>query len=303
MPALRTDFCVVAGAASDESSYNIYLYGGRNPKSGIIYDDVYALSLPSFTWIKLFTGQSPRWGHTCHLVPNSTQLLTLGGALDLNRSTCDWEYAGVAVLDSWTMTWNSVYDDYARPYKVTQGIAEVIGGGDEGGATSTAPPAGFETQAIESLFARGATTTPAASGGGGGGGTNTGAIVGGVAGLALVLGLLFLLLRHRRKRKSRGPTVELETQEAQRYEAEGTVLERKPEGPKHVDSELPGDTPAQEMDGEDQFERIVELGAGAGHERFELPGSGVEGKEGEAWEQKREQQDKEAGGDGERGDV
>ncbi|KAK7716608.1 hypothetical protein SLS57_006636 [Botryosphaeria dothidea] len=307
VPALRTDFCVVAGAASDESSYNIYLYGGRNPKSGIIYDDVYALSLPSFTWIKLFTGQSPRWGHTCHLVPNSTQLLTLGGALDLNRSTCDWEYAGVAVLDSWTMTWNSVYDDYARPYKVTQGIAEVIGGGDEGGATSTAPAPGFETQAIESLFARGATTTPAASGGGGGGGTNTGAIVGGVvggvAGLALVLGLLFLFLRPRRKRKSKGPTVELETQEAQRYEAEGTVLERKPGGPKRVDSELPGDTPAQEMDGEDQFERIVELGAGAGHERFELPGSGVEVKEGEAWEQKREQQDREAGGDGERGDV
>ncbi|EKG18821.1 Kelch-type beta propeller [Macrophomina phaseolina MS6] len=39
VPALRTDFCLVAASAPDGSSHNVYLYGGRNPKSGTIYDD------------------------------------------------------------------------------------------------------------------------------------------------------------------------------------------------------------------------------------------------------------------------
>ncbi|KAL0259112.1 hypothetical protein SLS55_006617 [Diplodia seriata] len=291
VPALRTDFCLAAATAADGSSHNIYLYGGRNPKSGTIYDDVYALSLPSFTWTRLFEGQSPRWGHTCHLVPNSTQLVTLGGALDLERATCDWEWRGVAALDVWSVTWNSVFDAGARPYKVTQGVAEVVGGGDGGGATLTAPAGGWETAALAGLFERRggststtASSTAAAGSGSGGKGSSTGAIVGGVvggiAGAVLVALASVFLLRRRRRRRGNRTAVELDHEHTQRHEAVGSL----PDKPRRklsaldtpVDAELPGDVAALEMDGEDRFERVVELDAGADATRFEMAGSGME---------------------------
>jgi Kelch motif len=131
IPAPRTDFCVVTAAAPDNSSYNIYLYGGRDATTD--YDDVYVLSLPSFRWIQIYSGQSPRWGHTCHLVANS-QMLTVGGA---NGSTvasslwngCDWEMMSVAVYSLSTLTWGSVYDAAAPQYTVPNLIYQVVGGG------------------------------------------------------------------------------------------------------------------------------------------------------------------------------
>ncbi|KAB2578219.1 Cell wall anchored protein [Lasiodiplodia theobromae] len=290
VPALRADFCLTAATAADGSSHNIYLYGGRNPKSGTLYDDVYALSLPSFTWTKLFEGQSPRWGHTCHLVPNSTQLLTLGGALDLNHATCDWEWHGVAVLDVWSVTWNNYFDAAARPYKVSQGVAEVVGGGDEGGATLTAPAGGWETAALAGLFKQSAassSTTTSTAAASGAKRSKTGAIVGGVVGgvcgVALVaLHAFFLLRRRRRRMAANRNAAELDHAGTQRHEAVGSQPPDKPQHDFGANAELPGDVGAQELDGEDQFERIVELDAGADAPRFEMAGSGMSPKEGEA---------------------
>ena len=42
--------------------------GGNFINTDTVYDDVYVLSVPSFTWKKLLTGQGPRWGHTCHYI-------------------------------------------------------------------------------------------------------------------------------------------------------------------------------------------------------------------------------------------
>lgn len=226
-------------------------------------------------------------------MPNSTQLLTLGGALDLDHATCDWEWHGVAVLDVWSVTWNSDFDAAARPYKVSQGVAEVVGGGDEGGATLTAPAGGWETAALAGLFkqsAASATSTAAAGEGTGAKGSKTGAIVGGVVGgvggVALVALLAFFLLRRRRRRMAGiRSAAELDHTATQRHEAVGS----RPDKPRHDDgfgvaanAELPGDVGAQELDGEDQFERIVELDAGADAPRFEMAGSGMSPKEGEA---------------------
>ncbi|OJD33002.1 cell wall anchored protein [Diplodia corticola] len=309
IPALRTDFCLAAGAAPDRSSHNIYLYGGRNPKSNTLYDDVYALSLPSFTWTRLFSGQSPRWGHSCHLVPNTTQLVTVGGSLDAEDShaTCDWEWRGVAVLDVWTVTWNSAFDAGARPYKVTQGVAEVVGGGDAGGATLSAPAGGWQTPGLEALFVeqRGggssssSTSTADVGGGNSGGGSDTGVVVGGavggvVAGIVLVAVAGGLLLRWRRGRRKRDTPAELDHENTQRHEVVGSRLDkpwRRRKGSDdaedvvpasavaRADAELPEDVAAVEMDGEDHFERIAELDAGADVARFEMAGSGADGRE------------------------
>lgn len=53
VPDMRRRFCAGVTWAADQSSYNIYLYGGLSmPPYTMGFDDVYILTIPSFTWIK-----------------------------------------------------------------------------------------------------------------------------------------------------------------------------------------------------------------------------------------------------------
>ena len=81
------------------------MYGGRGPNSTFL-DDIWVLSLPSFTWIKIYEGTAPRYAHTCHKVGSRT-MITVGGAANTKYATgpCDWETAGVGVLDISDVTW------------------------------------------------------------------------------------------------------------------------------------------------------------------------------------------------------
>jgi hypothetical protein len=126
IPDPRTDFCLVPMAAPDGSSHNIYLYGGRNGEQ--IFDDIYTLSLHSFIWTKIYQGESPRYGHTCHMV-GARQMITIGGVndSDLLRG-CDWETKSVAIYDLSALTWGSVYNAFAPKYQVPALIYHVIGG-------------------------------------------------------------------------------------------------------------------------------------------------------------------------------
>ena len=44
IPQSRDHMCTVAGKAADESSYNLYFYGGKNDTNSL--GDIWALSLP-----------------------------------------------------------------------------------------------------------------------------------------------------------------------------------------------------------------------------------------------------------------
>lgn len=81
-PPQLTEFCSVLASAEDGSSHNIYIYGGYNGLNvnANPSDDVYILSLPSFTWVKAYNGTNThgRNGHRCIAVyPN--QMLAIGG--------------------------------------------------------------------------------------------------------------------------------------------------------------------------------------------------------------------------------
>lgn len=123
VPDGRTEFCVVTASAKDNSSHNIYLYGGRSTDE--LYDDIYVLSIPSFTWTKIYEGSSPRYAHTCHLVANR-QMLTVGGNSDVDQ--CDWEMKGVGVYDLSTLNWGDKYDAEAGEYEVPAKVYRVIHG-------------------------------------------------------------------------------------------------------------------------------------------------------------------------------
>jgi hypothetical protein len=104
------------------------MYGGMGTNGSAI-DDLYVLSMPSFQWTLIYSGQSPRYGHTCHLVGNR-QFVTVGGTndTDLTRG-CDWESSSVAIYDMSALNWGSAFNASAAPYTLPSQLTSVIGGG------------------------------------------------------------------------------------------------------------------------------------------------------------------------------
>ena len=153
VPAPRVDFCIVYASATDGSSRNIYLHAGRGA-NGTAFDDVYVLSLPSFTWIKLYQGTEPRYGHTCHRRGRS--MISIGGtsATDPLKVPCDDERRGVAVWDMSFSQWGTVFNANVQDedYKVPAVVAQHIGGTKDGGATKMVPSYGFTQEGLATLF-------------------------------------------------------------------------------------------------------------------------------------------------------
>ncbi|KAG9190663.1 hypothetical protein G6011_08751 [Alternaria panax] len=240
IPDTRRQFCADVTWPDDQSSFNIYLYGGYGFGEIPAFDDVYILSLPSFTWIKVFSGENPsQVGHGgCSAsVINHAQMLVIGGWFPI-YDKCDAPEGkgqhnmvlgfngGDAKL--WDK-FNPQLDDYVVPSP----IISVIGGGPTGGATKTSPATWGHSDLATyytlrpTFTARSATrallpaTEPPSPGSSKK--TNVGAIAGGtVGGLLVLVGILCLILfcLHRRKKETKKkesqdppeiPPAELET--------------------------------------------------------------------------------------------
>ncbi|KAF2405298.1 hypothetical protein EJ06DRAFT_19966 [Trichodelitschia bisporula] len=297
LPEPRADFCTVAVAAPDNSSYNIYLYGGRDPTIPKLYDDMYVLSLPSFTWVKIYSGESPRFAHTCHLVSNRI-LLTVGGTANANATAfqCDWENKGVGIMDLSTKTWGSVFNANAAPYTVGTDIVAKVGGSGAGAATVKAPiNGGWGSDALKAVFfppPKKAATAPSgakngtSSDSGAAGKTeekksSVGAIAGGVIGGLCVVAaflILILFLLHRRKKAAKAAHRAHESGEESdaplagymggRAEADAASTRYELGGGAEKAAELPH-TPTRQL-----VELPAQVGYGYGHhsnEKVELP--------------------------------
>ena len=117
-----------------------HIHGGYNPIKSIMYDDVYALAVPSFTWTRLYNGSSPISGHTCHTA-GKRQFARFGGSRDasmyavettgqipnLTSLRCDAN-SGVSLFDMTNLIWGTYFDYYAPEYQLPQKIVDVIGG-------------------------------------------------------------------------------------------------------------------------------------------------------------------------------
>ncbi|EKG09562.1 hypothetical protein MPH_13412 [Macrophomina phaseolina MS6] len=120
-PSPRIDFCTFPGESTvpDNSSFNFYIYGGYDPKASIVYDDVYILSLPSFTWTKAYSGGA-RDG-------NLFAVETTGSVLNFSNSTCD-EGPGVSLFDMTDLAWSTFLNASAAPYQIPDKVVQKIGG-------------------------------------------------------------------------------------------------------------------------------------------------------------------------------
>ncbi|KAF3940547.1 hypothetical protein ABW19_dt0207964 [Dactylella cylindrospora] len=154
-PKIRVNACAVVFSAPDNSSHNVYMYGGQNLQPAgeqIQYDDLWILTIPAFTWIEVDTkGQSnppARAGHTCHAYRG--QILVVGGYVGQDLS-CD---TGIYVFDASTLEWQTSFRggpgtgsdstnllplDEDSLYGVPALVVSAVGGESTGGATVTAP--------------------------------------------------------------------------------------------------------------------------------------------------------------------
>ena len=238
-PVLRVNPCAVAASAPDGSSTNVYMFGGQNlipAGNQTQYSDMWILTIPSFTWIKVDTSNQSvppgRTGHTCNIYDG--QIVVVGGYTGpvSNGLGCD---NGFYVFDATKLAWvnnfnaitgsnpqnqqsaqakDAVALSGSYGYQVPIAVQAVIGGKGTGGATITAPAQTATagplatgkpiTYTVTGPNGATVTETSTASAKGRGGGTNVGAIVAGVvAGIFALLAvyLAFCLFIYRRQLK------------------------------------------------------------------------------------------------------
>ena len=160
-PKPRVNPCAVAASAPDGSSTNVYIYGGQNLVpygSQIQYDDMWILTVPSFTWVQVdTTGQSvppARVGASCSIWDG--QIVVIGGYTGPDLS-CDSGFYVFSASDlKWQNNFNALTGGNSQNqqssqqkdltglsgsygYQVPGAVQSVIGGNSNGGATITAP--------------------------------------------------------------------------------------------------------------------------------------------------------------------
>ena len=218
IPPWRYMGCSVIVNAPDQSSHSIYVFGGWGNSFGGSDGNVYVLSIPSFRWIRVNEDSNRRSRHSCNLLGNHT-MLVVGGiqpigeqVLPLDTTGCDTSpmfAQGLGIFSLNNHTWATNYDPSqgAAPYVVHPSISKVIGGNKKGDAAIQTPAGGFSQLALGTLLgadqdlvdANGTAldTKPASSANTGrlARGVIAGIVIAAVAGLAICLTLLFVLLR------------------------------------------------------------------------------------------------------------
>ncbi|KAI9851624.1 MAG: hypothetical protein M1838_003218 [Thelocarpon superellum] len=169
VPEERRRFCAGVTWAEDQSSYNIYLYGGMGMAPDTIgFDDVYILSIPSFIWIKWYptepgTTSFPHHSLSCNIIDQS-QMLIIGGTFE-NSTACDapdvWgtHNLNLGKNDPTTSQW-AFFEPNVTSYKVPMEIISAVGGTPTGGASLQTPSAGFSSHDLSVYFTRKATIAP-----------------------------------------------------------------------------------------------------------------------------------------------
>ncbi|EED11581.1 conserved hypothetical protein [Talaromyces stipitatus ATCC 10500] len=151
IPSARALFCSVYASAADNSSHNIYIYGGYdgNDLEHTPFNDVYILSLPTFTWTRAYVGSDNdgRSGHQCiRVLPD--QMLVVGGEFK-DPTHC------LPVLRNFNLNTLDFQNEYIpseyASYEVPLPVIEVIGGNGNGSALHTSPVV-WSNEALQSVF-------------------------------------------------------------------------------------------------------------------------------------------------------
>ena len=272
IPQQRSGACTSTSAAPDDSSMQITMYGGWSLFGGHAFADIYALSIPSFTWINVTDTANVEFGlnggqpvgrahHSCRILGDERSMISVGGDIFFgnkarNQETCNSSLPVIRVLDTTTYTFAESFAGIGNlgNYKVPLVVSNIIGGDGNGGATMKQPNGGFNASGLNDLFAQvvprvtvnsnattssgsssPTTTSPSSSSSSPSSShssSNAGAIAGGVVGGVLGLALLAGLLWFCVRRRRR-------TNNSSAPEHGSSPLMMQDQDP--TKSELPGD--------------------------------------------------------------
>ena len=127
-PPPRTQFCAITTNATNSSSFEIFIFGGNsgnssntilggytgNSTTATSFGDVWALSVPSFTWTQVAisdSGTHNRDSHVC-VRPYPDQMFVIGGENSGNVSGC--VTSTIDVFNLTNSTWMDFYDPTIR---------------------------------------------------------------------------------------------------------------------------------------------------------------------------------------------
>ncbi|KAJ6259675.1 hypothetical protein Dda_5313 [Drechslerella dactyloides] len=199
-PDERMEHCIAVASAPDNSSHNIYMFGGSsgssflNRKADKYYNELYILSIPSFRWIRRVFEASDnapegRVQHTCHVYGKN--LIVLGGATLNTTDKCTWDE--LSILDMTTLNWVTDYRYSSGAYAVPN---LVMGSISNNGVVQSDPVNGWDDHDLQALFA----TAGISSHSGGVSMVTIAAVAGGIAGGIILLLIIAAGVTHYRKR-------------------------------------------------------------------------------------------------------
>ncbi|KAK3372171.1 hypothetical protein B0H63DRAFT_483993 [Podospora didyma] len=234
IPSGRSDICTVMIPAKDNSSFNIYMVAGvETYASYLTTEEIWVLSLPTFTWSLLHSRQDGIYGHTCHAVGDN--LLVIGGMKtkdgggDVN--TCS-DHMPAEIFSLKTGNYTGIFDveGVNRTAPVPKKVVEAVGGTTEGGAVIKSPqlwsdlylqyvfnpsiprPAYTPTYTLANATNATASSESPAQQDNGPSGPNKsvtiGAAVGATVGFLILLVIALLLLWMRKKKKKTGAPID-----------------------------------------------------------------------------------------------
>ncbi|RDW56955.1 hypothetical protein BP5796_13022 [Coleophoma crateriformis] len=145
MPAGRAALCLALITAPDNSSWNIIMVAGVLTFNGATSrQEIWALSLPTFNWVRLYGQEGALYRHTCHLVGEN--LLIIGGmertlpAGDKDVTSCQSSMpARIFSIPLNNYTGKFDYPGSLRPALVPPQVVSMIGGTTTGGASKLSP--------------------------------------------------------------------------------------------------------------------------------------------------------------------
>ncbi|KAK6352078.1 hypothetical protein TWF730_008909 [Orbilia blumenaviensis] len=214
-PGARVSFCSTMVSAPDNSSHQILIYSGLPPSGPPQYTDIWALSLPSFTWSRiqasspiLAPGPGPRLQASCDIINNHVLAVFGGRNWDGGDSrNCDTNGNALFLYNLNTREWLDSYDSNDREaYSVPAAVVSDIGGNSSGFATVTVPPGGYSDPEMTALFTLTTPTLPSEPAPVPQPSLNAGAIAGGtIGGVAVIAGLVLLFLFFRKRKNQPVP--------------------------------------------------------------------------------------------------
>ena len=140
-PSGRSKVCSVVASAEDNSSHNIYIYGGYNEDIGTnetVTNEILVLTLPAFHWIMVYPSDCGNgtcdtrrvYGHKCQKVYEKHMVAYRGSNFN---DYCDnnerlGKFQSMRIYDMSSLEWTTKVEFENQKYLVPEVLYGIIGG-------------------------------------------------------------------------------------------------------------------------------------------------------------------------------